>query len=299
MSDFTDLGDFLSAQGRSEHTISGYLSDIAHFSSWFEITNGEHLTPQGLTSSDVQQYKLYLQTVQNAAAATINRRLAAIRAYIFWAINSGKIRHTPLIGIKGVGEQKNSPRYLTQPEQNALLQETSKNLSYAQTAAANRQAIRDRAIVLVLLHTGLRVSELCNLELKDIKISENNGSVQVNAINERKQRAVPLNKITRQAIRDWLSVRPEVETSALFVGKHWEHTSPLLVQRVLAEFGRRAGIEVTPQELRHTFGKNLVARGLSLENVALLMGHSSLNTTKAYASSDQNDLTWAVEALVD
>ena len=267
MSDFTDLGDFLLAQGRSEHTISGYLSDIGHFSTWFENTNGEHLTPQGLTSSDVQQ--------------------------------SGEIRHNPLIGIKGVGEQKNSPRYLTQPEQNALLKETSKNLSYAQTAAANRQAIRDRAIVLMLLHTGLRVSELCNLELKDIKINDNNGSVQVNAINERKQRAVPLNKITRQAIRDWLSVRPEVETSALFVGKHWEHTSPLLVQRVLAEFGRRAGIEVTPQELRHTFGKNLVARGLSLENVALLMGHSSLNTTKAYANSDQNDLTWAVEALVD
>jgi len=299
MSDFTDLGEFLLAQGRSEHTISGYLSDISHFSTWFESTNGKHLTPQRLTSSDVQQYKLYLQTVQKAAAATVNRRLAAMRAYIYWAINSGQIQHNPLIGIKGVGEQKNSPRYLTQPEQNALLQETSKNLSYAQTAAAHRQAIRDRAIVLMLLHTGLRVSELCNLELKDIKINENNGSVQVNAPKGRKYRVVPLNKITRQATSNWLSVRPEVETSALFVGKHWEHASPLLVQRVLAEFGRRAGIEVTPQELRHTFGKNLVARGLSLENVALLMGHSSLNTTKAYASSDQNDLTWAVEALVD
>lgn len=299
MSDFTDLGDFLFAQGRSEHTISGYLSDITHFSTWFENTNGHTLTPQRFTSADVHQYKHHLQTVQNAAAATVNRRLAALRAYIYWAINTGQIQHNPLIGIKGVGEQKNSPRYLTQPEQNALLQETSKNLSNAQTAAAHRQAFRDRAIVLMLLHTGLRVSELSNLELKDIKLNENNGSVQVNATKGRKYRVVPLNKITRQATSDWLNVRPKVEISALFVGKHWEPASPLLIQRVLAEFGRRAGIEVTPQELRHTFGKNLVARGLSLENVALLMGHSSLNTTKAYASSDQNDLTWAVEALVD
>jgi integrase/recombinase XerC len=73
----------------------------------------------------------------------------------------------------------------------------------------------------------------------------------------------------------------------------------LLIQRLLAELGRRAGIEVTPQELRHTFGKNLVERGLSLEKVALLMGHSSLNTTMAYTSSDQTDLSWAVEALTE
>jgi len=94
-------------------------------------------------------------------------------------------------------------------------------------------------------------------------------------------------------------VRPQVNTEIIFVGKHLEPASPLLVQRVLAELGRRAGVEVTPQELRHTFGKNLVNSGVSLEKVATLMGHSSLNTTMAYASSDQDDLSWAVEALID
>jgi integrase/recombinase XerC len=299
MNDLIDLGEFLLAQGRSEHTISGYLSDISHFTSWFENTYDQTLTPQLITSADVHQYKHHLQTVHNAAAATVNRRLAALRAYIYWAINTGQIQHNPLTGIKGVGEQKNTPRYLTQSEQNALLQETSKRLTNAQTAAARRQAIRDKAIVLTLLNTGLRVSELCNLVLNDIKINKSGGQVRVNATNGRKSREVPLNKITRQAISDWLAVRPEVKTKAIFVGKHWDPAGPLLIQRLLAELGRRAGIEVTPQELRHTFGKNLVERGLSLEKVALLMGHSSLNTTMAYTSSDQTDLSWAVEALTE
>lgn len=299
MNDFIDLGDYLDSQGLSKHTISGYLSDISHFTTWFENTHSQTISPQLLTSTDIRQYKHYLQTVQNAAAATVNRRLAALRSYIHWAINTGQTQHNPLTGIKGVGEQKNAPRYLTKSEKNALLQETRKSLTNAQTIAARRQAIRDKAIVLTLLNTGVRVSELCNLELNDIKMNKSGGRVKIKSINGRKGREVPLNKVTRQAIKDWLEVRPQVITKAIFVGKHCDPAGPLLVQRVLSELGRRAGIEVTPQELRHTFGKNLVDRGLSLEKVALLMGHSSLNTTMAYTSSDHADLSWAVEALTD
>lgn len=299
MNDFIDLGDYLDSQGLSKHTVSGYLSDISNFTAWFENTHSQTISPQLLTSTDIRQYKHYLQTVQNAAAATVNRRLAALRAYIHWAINTGQTQHNPLIGIKGVGEQKNTPRYLTKPEKNALLQETNKNLTGAQTIAARRQAIRDKAIVTMLLNTGVRVSELCNLELNDIKMNKNSGRVKIKATNGRKSREVPLNKFTRQAIKDWLDVRPEVKTKAIFVGKHCDPAGPLLIQRVLSELGRRAGIEVTPQELRHTFGKNLVDRGLSLEKVALLMGHSSLNTMMAYTDSDHSDLSWAVEALTD
>lgn len=299
MTEFNGFKDYLLTQRLSELTISAYLSDLTQFSCWYEESTNQTLNPKTLTSTDVQGYKRYLLTSQNSAPATVNRRLAALRAYTSWAINSGQIHHNPLNGIKGVSAHKNGPRHLTPPEQKALLQEASKNISAAGTEAAKRQAIRDRTIVLMLLHTGLRVSELCQLQLNDIQIDHAGGEVHVNPDNGRKHRVVPINKITRQALNDWLAVRPQVNTEIIFVGKHLEPASPLLVQRVLAELGRRAGVEVTPQELRHTFGKNLVNSGVSLEKVATLMGHSSLNTTMAYASSDQDDLSWAVEALID
>jgi len=178
MTEFNGFKDYLLAQGLSDLTISAYLSDLTQFSCWFEESTNQTLNPQTLTSTDVLGYKRYLLTSQNSAPATVNRRLAALRAYTSWAINSGQIHHNPLNGIKGVSAHKNGPRHLTPPEQKALLQEASKNISAAGTEAAKRQAIRDRTIVLMLLHTGLRVSELCQLQLNDIQIDHAGGEAE-------------------------------------------------------------------------------------------------------------------------
>ena len=299
MSDHSELRDHLLAQGRSEGTVASYLSDIAHFARWLEKARDKQLKPGSFSPSDVRQYKHHLQTVKKAAAATINRRITALRAYSQWALSTGKTNQDSLLGIKSVSESKPDPKLLNREEQAALLEQVSHNLSTAATRASRRQALRDQAIVLTLLHTGLRVSELCSLELRDIELQDNRGEVRVKSMNGRKSRSVPLNSDTRQAMRSWLAVRPQVENQALFVGKHGEPASPLLVQRLLSELGRRAGLEVTPHALRHTFAKNLVDQGVSLEKVAQLLGHSSLNATKVYSSADQTDLAWAVEALLE
>lgn len=299
MNEFPELKNYLLSQNRSKHTINSYLSDVSLFKRWYEHTNKETLSPEGLLPEDIYHYIHHLKEVKKAAPSTINRRLAALRAYTAWALETGLTDRDPLSGIKNLEDQKSPPRVLGPEEQDSLITQVEEQLSEAHTEAAKRQAFRDRAIVYVLMHTGLRVSELCALELSDIEI--NNGQVKL-CIQPNRQgqpRQLPINRDTRQALKDWLKARPRVNTQAVFVGKHGEAASPLLVQRLLAKLGRKASLDVTPFTLRHTFAKNLIDQEVSLKKVAMLLGHSSLNTIMAYTSSEQVDMAWAVEALVN
>ena len=282
---YSALRDHMLAQGLSTRTVESYLSDLAMFARWYEQHTGKLLSPQRLSSTDLRQYKDYLQKVKNAAAATVNRRLAALRTYSAWALNMGFVKLDPSSGIKGVEENKTSPRFLQSQEQAALVNQVDTLLTSAWTEASCRQARRDRAIVLLLLHTGLRVSELCSLELNDIENLGDASQVRVRAVDQGKVRRLPINRSIRKVLDNWLEVRPQVGTRAVFVGKHGEAASPLLVQRLLAELGRRAGLEVTPQILRNTFARNLLDQGVSLDRVAALLGHSSLRTTVVYTSN--------------
>ncbi len=299
MSDFHELKDYLLSQDRSIHTINSYLSDVSLFKRWYEHTNKRALTPDRLLPEDVHCYIHHLKEGKKAAASTINRRLAALRAYTAWALGTGLADRDPLFGVKGLEDQKAPPRFLQPDEQTTLIAQVDERLLDARTEAAKRQAVRDRAIVYVLMHTGLRVSELCALELSDIEINANRGMVCIRPNRQGHPRSVPLNRDTRRALKDWLNARPQVDTPAVFVGKHSEAASPLLVQRLLAKLGRRACLEVTPFTLRHTFAKNLIDQEVSLEKVAMLLGHSSLNTIMAYTRPEQVDMAWAVEALVN
>ncbi len=292
-----DFEDHLRQAGRADRTVRGYLRDLRLFARWIEQTTGEPLSPARLTPTDVRLYRQHLLAVEKAAPATVNRRLAAIRAYARWARETGRTEINAANGVRGVAEQQTAPRWLSRTEQAALLREAERDLAAARTEAARRQALRDRAILVLLLHTGLRVGELCALELSDLEISERKGSLRVRAGKGEKARTVPLNRTARAALREWLEVRPEAETPLLFVGKRGDGLTPSAVQRRLAALGRRAGVEATPHTLRHTFAKNLVDAGVTLEKVAALLGHASLNTTRIYTTPSQADLDRAVRAL--
>jgi site-specific recombinase XerD len=148
---FDAFEQFLRDAGKSERTISGYLADTEIFSQWFWQTNGEMLRSDNLTPTDIREYKLYLLNVQKAKAATINRHLAAIRAYGTWAKNTGCAVYNPADGIKGISQQKHAPKWLDRREQAAVLREAERRIQAAKTMPAKRQAIRDYCILTVLL----------------------------------------------------------------------------------------------------------------------------------------------------
>ena len=291
-----DFSKHLIENDRAPLTVKSYLRDLTLFTRWFERSNDQPLTPEVLTPTDAREYKQRLINTDKASPATINRRLAALRAYVAWALEKGFIEYDPLGAVQSVEEQTVAPKWLNKQEQYRVLREVEKTLHAARTETAKRQATRDQTIVVVLLNTGLRVGELIALELGDVKLSERKGEVRVRSGKGAKARTVPLNQPAREALRHWLAVREDVDTDQVFVGKRGALTQNA-VQRQLAEIGRRAKVDLTPHVLRHSFAKNLINAKVSMEKVAALLGHSSLNTTRLYTLPSQADLTEATEVL--
>ncbi len=163
-----------------------------------------------------------------------------------------------------------------------------------------KQGRRDAAILALLLHAGLRVSEVCSLKKKDMVIGKRSGQVIVRSGKGGRYREVPLNRDAREAVKIWLSVRSDSADDTLFVGRRGVGLKARGVQRMVERLAIAARLDpeqVTPHTLRHTMGKNLIDAGVSLDRVAMLMGHSNLNTTAIYTTPSQADLAMAVERI--
>lgn len=295
---------YLQQQDQAPLTIKGYRSDLEHFCRWFERTNNEILTPQRITPTDVRQYRQQLLMVEKRKASTVNRRLAALTAFLEWAVKTGQIDHNPAREIKHVPQIPSGPKYLDKREQYALQRALEKDVQLSRLRFPKRWLARQRdaSLTIFLLHTGLRLQEALDLCLADTQVSERKGQIIVRHGKGGKQRVVPLNTDARKALQDWLAVRPvDAGCSHVWVAVEAETSGALSnrsVQRVLRRYGQEAGLEqLTPHMLRHTFGKNLVDSGVGLEKVAALLGHANLNTTRLYITPNQHDLEYAVEQI--
>ena len=108
---------FLREQDHSKLTIVGYLNDLHQFIRWFEQTNGETFTLQGVTPTDVREYRQHMLVVDRRKANTINRRLAALSCIMNWARQNGLVEHDPTENIHSITQNKSGPRYLDKKEQ--------------------------------------------------------------------------------------------------------------------------------------------------------------------------------------
>ncbi len=303
MNAFVEFEHYLTGQDCSRATMNGYLADIQHFAAWFKQTNGEDLAPARVTPTDVKQYKQYLLTVQRRKASTVNRKLASLSAYVKWARSIGQIDSDPTENVKSVRQVSSAPKWLNRNEQFALQRSIEKDMQISKLRYPKRWVTRrrDASLVLLLLHTGLRLSEATALRLGDVQMTDRKGSVSVQNGKGGKQRTIPLNADARKAISEWLAVRGSAsDNDYLWIAAQADEDglSSRAVQRILQRFGKDAGLEeLTPHMCRHTFAKNLVESGVGLEKVAALLGHSNMNTTRLYTTPDAHDLEKAVEHL--
>ena len=297
-----EFEEYLLENDKAVLTVKGYLSDLRCFVRWFEQTNGETFTLQAVTPTDVREYRQFLLVVEIHKANTVNRRLASLATLMKWAKESGQIEHDPTGNVHAVPQTNPGPRYLDKKEQYALQRAIEKDMQLARMRYPKRWVSRQRdaAMVVFLLHTGLRLSEALTLQLGDVQLAERKGQVLVRQGKGGRVRTVPLNVQARKALQEWLVVRPG-SGSHVWVqveGEPSDGLSNRSVQRVLVRIGQDAGLEhLTPHVLRHTFAKNLVDSGVGLEKVAALLGHSNLNTTRIYITPNQKDLEQAVERL--
>jgi site-specific recombinase XerD len=137
---------------------------------------------------------------------------------------------------------------------------------------------------------------VCDLKISDVTLGERSGSVLVRYGKGSKQRGIPLNSDARKAILTWLKVRGN-EGEYLFIGPDKERMKRQVVTWHIGQLGKKVGLELNPHRLRHTFGKNLVDSGVSLDRVAMLLGHSNLTTTAVYTLPGEGDLQRAVDKI--
>lgn len=295
---FKDFQQYLKDQDQAALTVKGYLHDLSLFARWFEQTNGKPLSPNSLTPSDVREYRQHLLNVERRKPSTINRRLAAIRAFAAWAKESGQVSYNPVNGVKGVEEQPLAPKWLEKAERAALVRAAEERIQKAKKDSPTwQQAVRDRTLLVLMLNTGLRLSEVIALQMSDVVISDKKGELTVRSGKGTKARTIQLNKAARSAFEVWKEIRPDAPGGLVFCGQRGALKEGA-INYILRTLAYEAKVEdVTPHTLRHTFAKNLVDSGVSLEKVATLLGHADLNTTRVYTTPGQHDLQKAVDTL--
>lgn len=163
--------------------------------------------------------------------------------------------------------------------------------------AARRRGPRDNAITHLLYNTAVRVSELHALDTDDVHITERTGVLSVRFGKGGKPRQINVNSDARDALRMWLRERPQVGHAALFTSRRGLRLSMRGVERVLELISDDTGVHVTPHVLRHTYGRRYLAEGGDIVSLALDMGHSSLETTRGYATPTAAQREAATEAV--
>lgn len=270
-----------------------YVGDVARFATWFDGRHGSW-DPAAVTPLDLVEYRSHLQRTggrrrkdqspQPASPATVNRALVSLSVFCQWAVREGIMATDPTTDINPVEEEELAPRWLDRRQQAAFVR-----------AVQAGGSLRDIALCGLMLHAGLRVSEVCALGHGDVTTSERSGWVTVRKGKGNKQRRVPLNVTIRRILDAYTKTLP-AEQLALFASERSEQITPRAVQYLVEQYAYGARLEgVSPHTLRHTFCKNLIDAGTPIDQVAKLAGHSSLDVTRRYTTPGEKDLQAAVE----
>jgi len=291
----------LRARDRSPYTVKAYGRDVTAFFAWLTEQVGEDVPPVKVTAFDVQKHRDHLVAVGRKPAG-VNRRLAGLRAFFGWAVETGQAAANPVARVNGLRQDQRVPKALDAQDVYKLQRTAAAQRQLAEAQAGGEvtptvvYARRDEALLNLLLYTGVRVGEAAALRLKDVEINDRSGKVVVRSGKGRKYREIPLHKEARKALSAYLEVR-EGEGDSLFLGQRGSLEERGMQMR-LAALGEATGVKVTPHVLRHTFATRLLREAdADLVTVAALLGHSNVGTTAIYTQPGEADLVEAVEGL--
>ena len=260
----------VSLTAASPHTISAYLSDVNLFIEW--VGRQSIVTPDAVTKDIVRQYIGFLTTMKMAKRTT-GRKLAALRRYFGWMVRNQQISVDPTIGVRTPSDTGRLPKVLTNEQLGALLQTDD-------TEQPDWKIARDTAVIELLYGSGLRVSELCSLDVDSINVKQLAVSVMGKGGKERR---VPVGEPSLVALKQWVALRTEVvansSTVALFVNSRGTRLGTRDVRRII---DARSLAPTHPHALRHTYATHLLDNGADLRAVQELLGHADVATTQRY-----------------
>ena len=260
----------------SANTVSSYMRDIRQFSDWLEHT--EEIELLNAVQQNISEYLTHLQD-QGKSGATVSRTLASLKNFYVYAVSSGFLEVSPITDQIHVdrGERK-PPQILTGREVELLL---------SQPVTTDSKGLRDKAMLEVMYATGIRVTELIDLNVEDVNLEMR----IVRCNGAKKSRVIPLYPAALKALASYLNdARPIMaigaSENALFVNVSGVRMSRQGFWKILKYYQSKAGIEkdITPHTLRHSFAVHLLENGADLGALQELMGHSDISSTQMYAS---------------
>ena len=295
---------------KSTATVKEYNYDITNFLKFIENKSSikkfddfkeisiKDMTVQELnkvTLDDIHSYLAYLTTTFRSKATTRARKVSSIRVFFTYLYKKEKIiSNNPALDLETPKIGKRIPKYLS-------LDESKKLLESIQNDSTDRNSIRDYAIVTLFLNCGMRLSELVNINIKDITFDD----CKLNVIGKgNKERTIYLNKACINAINEYLSIRPHEgikydSRDALFLSERKERISNRTVQTVVKRELLKAGLDSSKysvHKLRHTAATLMYKYGnVDIRALQELLGHESISTTEIYTHVDNNQVRAAVE----
>ncbi|KMY24044.1 recombinase XerC [Actinobaculum suis] len=279
-------------RGFSPHTVKAYTREAREFLQYLAELAGqdpsETLDLENLTLGDVRSW--LASTREGHALASLARQSASVRSFTSWLYRAGYTEVNAGARLKSPRVANEIPRVLTE-EQAAQLLDTAKE----KADTGEPLLVRDWAMAEVLYATGIRVAELCALDVNQIGAR---GTIRVIGKGD-KERIVPCGVPAMRALDKYIQVRPELvnkPTTALFLGARGGRINQRAVREVVHRLAAQAGVpDISPHGLRHSAATHLLEGGSDLRTVQEILGHSSLQTTQRYTHISAERLRAAFE----
>jgi integrase/recombinase XerD len=270
--------DYLRVErGSAKLTIAAYSSDLVQFAEFLE---SRRIVLRAAKREDVREYmqELFSNALEGRS---VGRKLSAIRHLYRHLLLDGKIDKDPTLNIDLPKQWKVLPKALTRDEVGSMLSETHRSNETARTHAL---ALRDRAMIELLYAGGVRVSEVADARLEDLKLDM--GYILVRGKGD-KERLVPLGAPAQQALQQYLKNAREMiarkKTSPLlFLAAGGHRLTRQRVWQVVGKASLAAGRHASPHMLRHSCATHMVENGADLRTVQTILGHSDISTTQIY-----------------
>lgn len=259
----------------SHNTVLSYQRDLLQMEVYL---SGKGITEAGkVTKTSLNSYILYLEK-EGKATTTISRMLASMKAFFYYEFSEGKIKRNPVEMVRAPKIEKKAPVILTVETVSSLLK---------QPVGRTPKEIRDKAMLELLYATGMRVTELVSLHLKDVNL--NIGFITCH--DGEKDRTIPFSRVAKAALLDYMeharaALTKKGDSEWLFVNCSGGQMSRQGFWKIIKYYGDKAGIheDITPHTLRHSFAAHLIGGGADMKAVQIILGHSDVATTQMYAA---------------
>ena len=267
--------DYLSSElNRSQQTVESYRDDLKHFEK-FAKDLSDSFSWETVDSDMVRDWMENMMDKGNSAA-TVSRRLSALKTFYRFALARHYVESDPVYSIKGPKKEKPLPQFVKESEMDELLDRQAWDDDY--------NNVRARTIIILFYETGMRLSELVNLDDKDVNFVTS--EIKITGKGN-KQRIVPFGDELKNTLLEFRRLRDasvEVKTPALVVSDKGTRMSPSKVQNIVrSNLSRVCSLKKkSPHVLRHSFATAMLNHHVGIENLKKLLGHASISTTEIY-----------------